>query len=298
MSGRHPFHDRLIAFLSAPLTLLVSAGFLLAAGQGRTEKSYRAIPNCRIRISNPPGGAIVVRGWDKAEVHAVCVTNSPKVEIDSEPTPAGAEAEKLEFITHVLDIQAAPEEKRVSYELDVPKDSSLMISNPEGSISVERVSGDDWIDSVNGTISVIDGAGLIQVRSLNGDISLTRPVGHIDATSIMGNLTITGSQSQNVRAQTESGKITFDGEFLPIGDYLLKTYAGEINVICPASDSFSLEARSLHGKLDNQFKLRRRAHVPFSEVDGGGSAFGSNKRGDASVTVKSFSGTIHVRPRS
>jgi len=298
MAGRHPFQDRLIACFSLPLALLVSAAFLPAAGQGRVEKSFRAIPNCRIRISNPPGGVIVVRGWDKAEVHAVCVTNSPKVEIDSEPTPADAEAEKLEFITHVLDLQATPEEKRVSYELDVPKDSSLMISSPEGSISVERVSGDDWIDSVNSRISVTDGAGLIQVRSLNGDISLIRPVGHIDATSIMGNLTITGSQSQNIKAQTESGKITFDGDFLPIGDYLLKTYAGDISVICPSSNSFSLEARSLHGKLDNQFKLRRKAHIPYSGLDGSASAFGRNNRGDASVTVKSYSGTIHVRPRS
>lgn len=297
MAGRNPFQDRRVACFSVPLTLLISAGLLPAAGQGRVEKSFRAIPNCRIRISNPPGGAIVVRGWDKAEVHAVCVTNSPKVEIDSEPTPTD-EAEKLEFITHVLNLQATPEEKKVSYELDVPKDSSLMISSPVGSISVEHVSGDDWIDSVNSTISVTDGAGLIQVRSLNGDINLIRPVGHIDATSIMGNLTITGSQSQNIKAETESGKITFDGDFLPIGDYLLKTYAGDISVICPGSDSFSLVARSLRGKVDSQFKLLRRAHSPYSGLDGGASLFGSNKRGEASVTVKSYSGTIHVRPGS
>lgn len=297
MAGKRPFQDRRIASISALLALLISACALPAAGQGRVEKSFRAIPNCRIRISNPPGGAIVVRGWDKAEVHAVCVTNSPKVEIDSEPTPSTAEAEKLEFITHVLDLQATPEEKRVSYELDVPKDSSLVISSPEGSISVEHVSGDDWIDSVNGAISVTDGAGLMQVRSLNGNINLIRPAGHVQAASIMGNVTITGSQSQNVNAQTESGKITFDGEFLPIGDYLLKTYAGDISVTCPGSDSFSLEARSLRGKLDNQFKLSRKAHIPYSGVDGA-SAFGSNNRGDATVTVKSYSGTIHVRPRS
>jgi hypothetical protein len=296
MAARHPFQDRLLASLSVLLALLASAGFLPAAGQGRVEKSFRTVPNCRIRISNPPGGAIVVRGWDKAEVHAVCVTNSPKVEIDSEPTPSTADAERLEFITHVLNLEATTEEKRVSYELDVPKDASLTISSPEGSISVEHVSGDDWIDSVNGTISVSDGTGLIQVRSLNGDINLIRPAGHIDATSIMGNLTITGSQSQKIDAHTGSGKITFDGEFLPIGDYILKTYAGDISVVCPGSDSFSLEARSVRGKLDNRFKLKSKIHIPYPRVDGA-IAFGSNNSGEASVTVMSYSGTIHVRPR-
>ncbi|HEV2424740.1 MAG TPA: DUF4097 family beta strand repeat-containing protein [Terriglobia bacterium] len=296
MPGRRPFEHRAVACLSAALALLVSAGILPAAGQGRVEKSFRAIPNCRIHISNPTGGAIVVRGWDKAEVHAVCVTNSPKVEVDSEPTPANAEAERLDFATHVLNPQATLQERMVSYELDVPRDSNLVISSPEGSISVENISGDDWINSVKAAISVTDGAGLIQVRSLNGDINLVRPSGHIEATSIMGNLTITGSHSQKINAQTESGKITFDGDFLPIGDYLLKTYAGDINVICPSSDSFSLDAQSLRGKMDNQFKLRRKSHVPYSRL-GGSSSFGTNGPGEASVTVKSYSGAIHMRPR-
>lgn len=297
MPDRHPFQGRLAACFFAPLALLISAGVLPAAGQGRVEKTYRAIPNCRIHISNPTGGAIVVRGWDKEEVHAVCVTNSPKVEIDSEPTPANADAEKLDFVTHVLNPQASLQEKTVSYELDVPKNSSLVISSPDGSISVEHVSGDDWIDSVRATVSVTDGSGLIQVRSLNGDINLIRPAGHIEATSIMGNLTITGSQSQNIKAQTESGKITFDGDFLPIGDYLLKTYAGDISVVCPGTDSFSLVAHSLRGKMDNQFKLHRKSHNPYSRFDGS-STFGTNGPGEASVTVKSYSGSIHVRPRS
>jgi len=170
-----------------------------------------------------------------------------------------------------------------------------VISSPQGNIAVEHISGDDWIDSVNGTISVTDGAGFIQARSLNGNISLLRPTGRVEATSIMGNLTITGSESQKINAQTGSGKIAFDGDFLPIGDYILKTYAGDITVTCPSSNSFALEARSLRGKLDNQFKLTRRAHIPYA-VDGA-SAFGNNNRGDASVTIKSYSGTIHVRPR-
>jgi hypothetical protein len=282
-------------YLQAPLALLIPAGLLLAAGQGRVEKSFRAVPNCRIRISNPGGGGVVVRGWDKAEVHAVCLTSSSKVEIDAEPTPANSEAERLDFFTRVLDQQATPEERAASYELDVPKDSSLAITNPSGNIRVEHVSGDDWIDSVRSAISVMDGAGLIQVRSLNGDINLVRPAGHVEATSIMGNVNISSSQSQKINAQTSSGSITFDGDFLPIGDYTLKTYAGDITVLCSSSDSFTLDARSLRGKLENEFKLSRKGHTPYG-VDGA-MAYGFNRRGDASVTIKSYSGTIHVRRR-
>jgi DUF4097 and DUF4098 domain-containing protein YvlB len=281
-------------YLHGPLALLLPASILLA-GQSRVEKSFRAVPNCRIKILSPTPGSVLVRGWDKSEVHAVCLTSSPKVEIDSDPTPANTEAEKVDFVTYVLDRSASPEETKADYELDVPRDSSLVINTSQGNVTVERVTGDDWIESVNGAIAVSDGAGLIQVRSLNGNIDLLRPTGHVEAYSIMGNLTITGSESQKINAQTSQGKIAFDGDFLPIGDYLLKTYAGDITVTCPNSDSFTLEARSLRGKLDNQFKLSRKPHLPFAL--GGESAFGNNNRGDASVSLKSFSGSIRVRPR-
>jgi DUF4097 and DUF4098 domain-containing protein YvlB len=295
MAARNEFP--LTKYLCVPFALLLPAGLVLAAGQGRVEKTFRALPNCHIRISNPPGGTIVVHGWDKPEVHAVCLTNSSKVEVDSDPTPANAEAERLEFVTHVLDQAATPEERTTNYELDVPKDSSLIISSPTGSVSVEHVSGDESIESVRGSIAVADGAGFIQVRSLNGDITLLRPAGHVEATSIMGNLTISGAESQRINAQTGSGKITFDGDFLPIGDYTLKTYAGDINVICPGSDSFALDARSVRGKLDNQFKVTRKTHIPYSAPQGA-STLGDINRGDASVRINSFSGTIHMRPRS
>ncbi len=294
MAARNEF--RLTKYLYVPFALLIPAGFLMAAGQERAEKTFRALPNCHIHISNPTGGTIVVRGWDKSEVHAVCVTNSAKVEVDSDPTPDNAEAERLEFVTHVLDQEATPEERTTNYELDVPKEASLIISSPTGSVSVEHVTGDDSIESVNGAISVTDGAGFIQVRSLNGDITLLRPAGHVEATSIMGNLTITGSESQRINAQTGSGKITFDGDFLPIGDYTLKTYAGDINVICPSSDSFALDAHSLRGKLDNQFKLNPKPRLHSRSLHGA-SALGRINRGEASVTISSYNGAIHVRPR-
>ena len=289
--------SRLTTYLYVPFALLLPASLVLAAGQGRMEKSFRALPNCHIRISNPPGGTIVIRGWDKSEVHAVCVTNSSNVEVDTDPTPASEEAERLEFVTHILRQDTTAEERTTNYELDVPKDASLIISSPTGSVSVEHVSGDESIESVKGAITVADGAGFIQVRSLNGDITLLRPAGHVEATSIMGNLIITGAESQRINAQTGSGRITFDGDFLPVGDYTLKTYAGDISVICPSSDSFALDASSVRGKLDNQFKLTRKVHIPYSAPHSS-STFGDVNRGDASVRINSFSGTIHMRPRS
>jgi DUF4097 and DUF4098 domain-containing protein YvlB len=277
--------------------LLLPAGALLvASGGNRWEKTFESIPNPRISIVNPAGGPVIVRGWDKLRVHAVCLTVSSKIEVDCDQTPAAGEIEKLHFVTHVLDSRAASDEETASYELDIPNGATLDVNNPQGNVTVQGLSGEAWIDSVTGKISVIDSGGRVNARSLNGDIELVRPSGRIEATSVMGNLRFIASTSPMVRAQaTGSGNIFFDGEFVPTGDYLLGSYQGDVDVTCAPSDSFEIRARTVRGKLDNQMKVSRNSHWKFLEGQG---LVGSHNQGDATVELKSYSGTIHVRPRS
>jgi hypothetical protein len=279
-----------------PVLLLPAGALLVASGGSRWEKTFQAVPNLRISIVNPAGGAVIVRGWDRPRVHAVCLTASPKVEVDCDQMPAAGEAEKLHFVTHLVDSQATPDEKTASYELDIPVGATLDVNNPQGSVTVERLSGDAWIESVSGKISVIDSAARISARSLNGDIELVRSSGRIEATSVMGNLRFIASTSPMVRAQTTgSGNIIFDGEFVPTGDYVLASYQGNMDITCPPSDSFELRVRTVRGKVDNEMRLNRKSHLPFSAGEG---LIGVHNQGDATVEIKSYSGTIHVRPHS
>jgi hypothetical protein len=279
-----------------PVLLLPAGALLVASGGARWEKSFDSIPNPRISIVNPTGGPVIVRGWDKLRVHVVCLTASSKVEVDCDQTPAAGEAEKLHFATHLLDPRATPDEQIASYELDIPNGATLDVNNPQGSVTVQQLSGDAWLDSVTGKISVIDESGRVSARSLNGDIELVRASGRIEATSVTGNLRFMGSTSSMVRAHTTgSGNIFFDGEFVPTGSYLLGSYQGDMDITCPASDSFELLARTVRGKVDDQMRLHRKGHSPYSV---GQTLMGVQNQGDATVEVRSFSGTIHIRPRS
>lgn len=276
------------------LVMLASAGALLAGESGRVEKTFKTTENPRISLSNLKG-TIVIRGWDKSEVHAICLTASPRVEIDCDQMPAAGEAEKVHFSTHLLDQGAAGQGESADYTLDVPIGASLDIHDPDGSITVDRVNGDQWIESVKAAVSVSDGVGHVSVRSLNGDINLIRPTGRIEASSVMGNLVFKASASPMVRAHTTgSGRIIFEGSFVPSGDYVLSSYQGDVAISCPASDSFELRARTVHGKVDNELQLSRKSHVPFSYGSG---LFGVHNQGDATVELSSYSGTIHLRPR-
>ena len=284
----------------APLTwvtalILLPVGVSLAADSGnKLEKSFRATPNARISVSNPGGGQVTDRGWDRSEVHAIYSTSSSKAAIEVDQIPASGEVEKLHFVTNLVDAQAAPQEKAATYELDVPAGSSIKIYNPEGSVTVERISADEDVESINGKVVVNDSSGHVSVRSINGDIDLARPSGRVEATSVMGNLHFTASTSERIRAQTESGRIDFDGEFVPTGDYVMKSWRGDMDIVCSPSDSFELSARTVSGKVDNQFHLNRKGHT---SVAGSGEAFGYQNQGDATVDLKSYSGTIHLRPR-
>jgi DUF4097 and DUF4098 domain-containing protein YvlB len=274
--------------------LLLPMGTLLAADNGtRVEKSFPAEPNARIRILNPWGGTITVRGWDRAQVHAVYSTSSPKAEIDVDQTPATGEAEKIHFATRALDSQAATQEKAATYELDVPAGSSVEIHNPQGSVTVEKIGGDEDIESVNGKVAVNDASGHVFINTVNGDIDFARPSGRVEVTTVTGNLHFIASTSPKIRAQTQTGRIDFDGEFVPTGEYVMKTWRGDMDIVCSQSDSFELNARSINSRVDNQFHLNHKGHTTAPP----GEAFGDQGQGDATVNLKSYSGTIHVRPR-
>ena len=121
-----PHHrTRKVSSYALPVLLLPAGALLVASGGSRWEKAFESIPNPRIGIVNPTGGPVIVRGWDKLQVHAVCLTASSKIEIDCDQTPAAGEIEKLHFVTHLLDSRASGDEQAATYELDIPNGATL-----------------------------------------------------------------------------------------------------------------------------------------------------------------------------
>ena len=82
-----------------------------------------------------------------------------------------------------------------------------------------------------------------------------RCTGRIEVHSISGDVRLVDDHSSSIFAQTSTGNIVLDGDFLPNGVYRLKNYSGAINVQFSPGDSFDVSATSLYGKVDNQAKL-------------------------------------------
>jgi DUF4097 and DUF4098 domain-containing protein YvlB len=266
-----------------------------AAGEGRFEKIFDTTRDPRISLNNLKGH-VLVRGWDKAQVHVVYTVASARMEVDSEILPNTGPADKIHFDTHLLDPALPVNEQVADYTLDVPAGASLEIRNPLGKIMVEGMQADVSVQSVSADISVRDYSGHLSVRSVAGDIEVIRPSGNVEADSITGNLHFVSPATTRLHGSTTSGRILYEGDFMVRGDYILSAYSGDVDILCPPSASYELRAKTLKGKVINTMPMTRRRESA-SPLGASNSLLATHNAGKANVELTSFSGNIRIRPQ-
>jgi hypothetical protein len=266
-----------------------------AASPAQLDKTFETTANPEVALTNLRG-KLVVRGWDKELVKAQCTTLSPRVGVDAQVLPRTGPAERVQLAAHLLDPLVTGEDETMDCVLDVPSEASVEIRNRQGSVKIDLVRGQHTrVESTNGTISASDISGHLFARTLGGDIEIVRASGRVEAFSITGGIRFVDATSKDLRGNSNSGKIVFQGDFVPGADYVLSTYSGDIDILCPPTSSFQLTAKTVKGKVDNEFSLtpKRRDVSPLSSAH---SLLGTSNAGNAMVELSSFSGTIRLRP--
>ena len=260
----------------------------------RVEKTIDATPTPRISLTNL-NGRVVVRGWDKLQIHIVSTPSTPLVSVEMEIIPSGGPAEKLRLNTEAHNGTVSAKEASTDYFLEVPLASSLDLRDFEGNIQVQRLQGDVGIESGGAPVEVDDVSGHLAVRSLNGDIRISRAAGRVEANSVCGSLYFISPSGTDLRAVTTSGKIVLEGDFVPAADYQLATWSGNMDVYTSPGGYYDLVAKSVKGKVVRdpetlQSRPRRARRYP------GSSAFSATGSGEATLELKSFSGIIRINP--
>jgi hypothetical protein len=121
---------------AASVSLLTFCFLLLAcclwAGEepGRVERTLDTTPNPRVSVSNLRGN-VVVKGWDKSQVHTLFTTTSSKVGLDIEPTPPKGQADRVLLQTETPNAPVNATGETADYSLDVPLNSTLDIRNTQ-----------------------------------------------------------------------------------------------------------------------------------------------------------------------
>jgi DUF4097 and DUF4098 domain-containing protein YvlB len=281
-----------------PIALLLTSCFLLLASclwaaeePGRVEKTLDTTPNPRVSVSNVRGN-VVVKGWDKSQVHALFTATSSKVGVDIEPTPPKGQADRVRFQTETPNASMNTGES-ADYSLDVPMNSTLDIQDTQGSVRVEKVQGDVHVYSVAAPISVTEALGHLHVESVGGNIEIVRASGRVEASTVNGDIRFASLNSADLHGITTSGRIVYQGDFVPRGNYDLATYSGEVDVFCPATASFELRAKT-KGKVENDFRMTSNERGARSASPYYTSFFGTYHEGKATLDVRSYNGAIHI----
>jgi hypothetical protein len=271
------------------VVILVLVAFA-AAETTRKEMHFKVGRRANVSIVNAYGPISVKPGPGKRVV-VTAILYSDKVEVDQ-----SSRGHRVSVFSHLLD-GATPDTGRVDYEVLVPADANVTLHSTTGPLHVEKLHSDMILEGSGALVDVHDvSSGHVQIKTLNGPVTLTNVSdGHVDITSVSGDVALNTVNGSVVHVNSSSGKIHYDGDFGDAGDYSLTTHSGDIEAIAPAYASIEVVARSVQGRVENDFPLQPE-HTSF--VARAGSAF-AGTMGEAASSVKllSFSGKIHLKKR-
>jgi len=271
--------------------LVVLATATLAFGENRQDFRFKVGSHANISIVNQYG-AVTVKPSSGNEVMVTAVLQSSKVEIDKNQN-----GNRIDVVSHLLP-GATPESGRVDYEVFVPADANLTLHSTTGPLRAERLHGDVVLEGASANVEVRDVSdGHVHVNTLDGPITLTNiRNGHVEITSVSGDVILNQVDGPLVRVNSSSGKIRYDGDFAFGGEYSLTSHTGDIEATAPTYASIDVIARSVKGKVDNEFPLHPKDHTSFP-IDTIRNLVGTAGKAASSVKLLSFSGKIHLKKR-
>ena len=207
-------------------------------------------------------GTIIVTAWERREVR-VRATIDQGGQLGFTATPSRVS----------LDTDHPRGRMEARYEVTVPRDARLTVSGTSveidvrgvrGEVTVENVSGDVQLADVGGTITVsnmsgslsLSGAeGDVRAEVQSGDIRLENVVGRVEVDGVSGNIEIVGSRARELRVETTSGNVTYDGSLAADGRYLIATHSGNVMLYFPTGTQARLDIESYNGEFVSDFPV-------------------------------------------
>lgn len=275
------------------VTALLSSSLSAYCAEARKEFRLDIVPGGAVTLSNS-AGSVSLKPNTGHQVIVSYTAQSNKVEVDQASTD---DRHRIEITTHVVpDQKPTAGEARVDFEISLPAGISVTVETATATITAESISGDISLSSDTGQITVHDLAkSNVQVRTVTGTVSLSNINGsHVEVTSSAGAVQLANVTGPKVKIATGSGNITYNGDCAGMGNYVLTTHSGTIDMSLPQTASVDITARSVSGNVENDFPLSQKTHTSF--VPQAGRSFsGTSNSGASSVQLQSFSGRIRVK---
>ena len=185
----------------------------------KESKTFSVSGAPRISLSTFDG-QVTIRGWDKPEV----TYNATKGAADEETLKEiSIQSQQQGDAITISTVNTEDYNGRASFELYVPRQSTLHVSSGDGSLNLDGVTGQITLRSGDGPIEVANSGGQLQVNTGDGHIRVIKFDGQVDA-------------------RTGDGPIALDGNFNGVS---ARTGDGGITLTVPAGSSFTIETNSM-----------------------------------------------------
>lgn len=301
----HSYSGGMIMKLSTLVSflLLTSSLATLCSANDPIEESRNAASDGRVTIENL-SGTVVVEGWDKDEVTVTGTLAADAEGFDFGGTESRTTMEVV-FPRRSRNLDDTDSDLKVR----VPRDSQVFVSGVNIEIDLSGVNGRVRLESVNGRLTIVGSPRSIEAETVNGDIeidaetdevnaesvsgdvSLHQTSGLVEVATVTGNIDVAGGEFEDGEFTSVSGDILFEGSPTSDGELEFESHSGSARLILPEDLSAEYEVSTFSGDIDNDFGPRPRKtskYTPGQELE---FTVGS---GEASVSITSFSGTVHL----
>ena len=199
------------------------------------------------------------------------------------------------------------------YELQVPvgtrvvargTSADILVTGVQAAVEARSTSGDVVVDGATDRVTIrsisgdITGRALIgdvQASAVSGDVELDQVTGEISSSTVSGDITLTRIVSKDVRIETVSGEVQYDGSIDRTGRYEFHTHSGNVAFGIPDGTGASLSLETFSGEIESDFPItiqptalagsrNRNARRLDTTLSGGG----------ARIIAETFSGNITI----
>lgn len=223
-------------------------------------------------------GDVVVRGWDKKEVHARAegagnmrlltpnVQPAPRVEVlvtqDEEDEPGSGDCGSADMVELMVPRGATVNLRTQNGHIDVSDVSDARAEALSGDVEVRRIARAVTISCLSGDVSVTDVSGPVSAITVSGTVEARNARAlaagdEFEAKSTSGDVTIENIKHTQVTSATVSGSVLYTGALARGGAYDFKTISGDVTMEIPSDSSFTLHAKVVvSGDIDTDFPVK------------------------------------------
>jgi hypothetical protein len=272
-------HSRISTVLPVVFSLLS----LLAAAQEKKEFSCTVGPLALISITNNYG-PITVKPSGSSQVLVETIFHSDAVNVVNEQ-----HGDRIELRS----TSSRPGTNLVEYTVLVPAAAFVTLRSSDGTLRAQGLRGDVVLQAASGSVEVTDISDAhLHVKTLDGPITLTDiRNSHLDIHSVRGNVNLHNVTGPSVEVNSGAGRITYEGDPGRVGEYMLTSHTGDLEVSIPASAWVEIKARSIKSPPDPEVPS-----IGNTPVLGQTSLLGKpGKTLGSRFELRSFSGKIRLK---